>query len=33
VDQPTHSETKVKQVNMPNQVNMEPSQAKDLVVV
>jgi hypothetical protein len=33
VDQPTHSETKVNQVNTPNQVNMEPSQAKDLVVV
>jgi hypothetical protein len=28
-----HSETKVKKVNTPNQVNMEPSQAKDSVVV
>jgi outer membrane biosynthesis protein TonB len=33
VDQPTHLETKVKKVNTPNQVNMEPLRVKDSVVV
>jgi hypothetical protein len=33
VDQPTHSETKVKKVNTPNKGNMEPLRVKDSVVV
>jgi hypothetical protein len=33
VDQPTHSETKVKKVNTLNKVNTELSQAKGSVVV